>query len=51
MKPLFCPNCHRKIEIPKMLLNSNIKAEKGVKLQCGNCKKGNVKFYPPTKEE
>jgi hypothetical protein len=54
MKPLFCPNCHRRVEIPKMLLNSNIKAENGVKLQCGYCKspkKGIVKFYPPIKED
>lgn len=33
-----------------MLLSGNIKTEKGVKLQCGNCKKGTVKFYPKQNE-
>lgn len=47
MKPLFCPKCHRRIEIPKFLLNANIKAENGITLQCGfkPCK-GKVKYKP-----
>lgn len=44
MKPKFCPNCRRIVPLPDMLKNANIKAEKGVKVKCGNCPNGLVKF-------
>ena len=34
MKPLFCPNCHKRIIPPKFLLNSNIQGN--IKLKCGD---------------
>jgi endogenous inhibitor of DNA gyrase (YacG/DUF329 family) len=43
-KPKFCPTCHRPVEKPEMLKNSNIQAKNGVKVQCPHCKKGKVKF-------
>lgn len=53
MKPIFCPSCHRKVQIPEFLLKGNVKTEKGIKLQCGFCKppKGIVRFYPPIKQQ
>lgn len=54
MKPVFCPKCHRKIEIPKFLLNSNVKTENGIQLQCGwpGCKgKARVKDQLQTAKE
>lgn len=52
MKPLFCDTAHHRIIPPKFLLQSNIKAEKGITLKCGvpNCK-GKAKFKPEVKEE
>lgn len=38
----FCPRCHRKVELPKWMNTANIKAENGITLQCGYCKKGKV---------
>lgn len=38
----FCPRCHRRIELPQLLKDGKVKAEKGVTLGCGNCKKGKV---------
>jgi len=51
MKPLFCHTGHHKITIPKWLLTSNIRTEKGITIQCGvkGCK-GKVKFKPEVKE-
>jgi len=51
-KPLFCNTAKHRINIPKMLLNANIKAEKGITIQCGvpGCK-GKAKFKPEVKEE
>lgn len=40
-KPLFCPICHKKIEIPKWLRSGNIECN-NVNLKCGYCKKGQV---------
>ena len=51
MKFLFCLKCHRRIIPPKWIMNSNIKSEGGITLQCGykdmkgQCK-GKVKFKP-----
>lgn len=39
MKIYFCPNCHCKIIPPPVLNNPNIKADKGIVLNCGNCNK------------
>lgn len=44
MKPKFCPKCHKPIELPKMFMNANVKAENGIKIKCGNCPNGSVKF-------
>lgn len=38
----FCPRCHKKIVLPQFLKSQNLKAEKGVDIQCGDCKKGKV---------
>lgn len=35
MKPYFCPNCHVKVHMPKIM--SLIKLERTVKLKCWNC--------------
>lgn len=49
MKALFCPNCRRKIDPPKMLKNINIQGD--VKINCGHCKKGVVKIKGKKQEE
>ncbi|MBP9758734.1 hypothetical protein KBD45_03490 [Candidatus Dojkabacteria bacterium] len=57
MKTHFCPNCHRRIEMPQMLKNPNFKMGGKIKLNCGNCNpdgKGNPKgvvIIKPKKEE
>lgn len=48
MKPLFCPNCRRKIDIPKYILKMNIQGN--IKLQCGHCNKATITYTPPKKE-
>lgn len=51
MKIYFCPKCHHKIIPPAFLSGSNVKAEKGITLSCGNCKKGKVKIKLPQQKE
>lgn len=51
-KPLFCDTAHHRMIIPKWVLNTNIKTEKGfINLQCTRpgCK-GKAKFYLPKPE-
>lgn len=47
----FCPRCHKRIDPPKWLKKANIVAEKGINLQCGYCKKGQVTIFLPKREE
>ncbi len=35
----FCPNCRRKVEVPVMLRNPNMKIGGKIKITCGNCNK------------
>ncbi len=52
MKPLFCPRCHKKIDIPAMFKTAKIVAVNGVTLKCGDGKcTGTVKFYPKVDEK
>lgn len=46
----FCPICHRRIDPPDFLANSNVKASNGLTLACGNCKKGTVQIQVKEKE-
>lgn len=49
MKPLFCPRCHKRVNIPNMFKGGNIKVEKGVKLKCSDEKcSGVIKYKPET---
>jgi len=41
---MFCPNCHRQIVPPEFLKGGNVKAQGGIKLNCGYCKNGMVKI-------
>lgn len=49
----FCPNCHKPIELPKMLRNPQMKIGGCIVLTCGYCnkdgkgnKKGKIKIKP-----
>jgi len=33
----FCPNCRRRVDTPKMLLNPNMKIMGNVNINCGSC--------------
>ena len=48
MKLLFCPRCHRQVELPPMLRDGKVKMEGGgtVNITCGNCKRGRVVVRP-----
>jgi endogenous inhibitor of DNA gyrase (YacG/DUF329 family) len=48
MKPLFCPVCHKPVEVPEFVKENqhSIKTEKGVKVECPHCKRGKVKYAP-----
>ena len=43
-KAYFCPHCHRRIGIPDWLKSDKIKVEGGIIVNCGYCKKGQVKI-------
>lgn len=42
-KIIFCPKCHRRVVLPKFLLQGNVNAENGVTIKCSNCE-GKVKY-------
>jgi len=42
-KIVFCPICHRRIDLPEFIKKSNIKSDR-INVTCGNCKKGKVKI-------
>lgn len=49
MKALFCPNCRRKVDPPKMLKNISIQGN--ININCEHCKKGVVKIKGKKQEE
>ncbi len=57
-KVYFCPNCRRKIDLPQMLKNPNMKMGGNVVLNCGHCNpdgdgnpKGKITIKPKNTEK
>ncbi len=48
---LFCPKCHRRIQMPKFLQSGNLNVTGGISIACGYkpCT-GKVKYKPEPKE-
>jgi len=39
MTPIFCPRCHRKVELP---FKGNVNIKGKMRINCGYCKKGKI---------
>lgn len=52
-KIVYCPNCKKRINVPRFLLSGNIQVKDGITIECGDKKCGgkvNIKTELKTQE-